>query len=426
MNILATDRLDEILAANGVRGQLCPRTMAEAVYLNPRVSGDPRDAIDLTPHIASGILVRSSLSEEEIASYVRFAAEVDDGEAQVLAVGLHRRLLVGTDDRRARRVATREGVELVSTPELILQWARGGTPSAAEQRSAIVDIEVRARYRPRPSDPSRAERDPATPPAPEPDRDHLGSALAELDNIRWDDIWERVEAVDAEEDDDLAKWSRKYVSYVRDELLAAIGDDNRRRVATPQPPQDLMTVEQRLEWWERQAYAQAARAERAEDAPHLHPNYDCGGKGHRSDVSEVQWCHDCTPHLATPPAPTLPPCPICGKNDLFIGRDGKPGCPHCEVAVVLPPTPPAPEPCEICGKPGHSVDACPAAEWGTLTPPAQPLPTVERDERFITAVLDYFLPFIETPFAGQAAQERIDERMRAARFLSRLSEARDE
>jgi hypothetical protein len=31
----------------------------------------------------------------------------------------------------------------------------------------------------------------------------------------------------------------------------------------------------------------------------------------------------------------LPPCPICGKDDLFIGTDGKPGCPHCEVAVTL-------------------------------------------------------------------------------------------
>ena len=32
----------------------------------------------------------------------------------------------------------------------------------------------------------------------------------------------------------------------------------------------------------------------------------------------------------------LPPCPICGKDDLFMGTDGKPGCPHCEVAVRLP------------------------------------------------------------------------------------------
>jgi hypothetical protein len=34
----------------------------------------------------------------------------------------------------------------------------------------------------------------------------------------------------------------------------------------------------------------------------------------------------------------LPPCPICGKDDLFIGTDGRPGCPHCEVAVLCAST----------------------------------------------------------------------------------------
>jgi hypothetical protein len=159
MNLLATDRVAEILAANGVRGLLCPRTMAEAVYLNPRVPGDQRDAIELSPHLGSGILAQTSLSADETATYVRLAAEVDDGEAQVLAVGLHRQLTVGTDDRRARSVATREGVALLSTPELILEWAQSAGVSTADKRNAVLDIEVRARYRPRPSDPAREEWD---------------------------------------------------------------------------------------------------------------------------------------------------------------------------------------------------------------------------------------------------------------------------
>jgi hypothetical protein len=43
------------------------------------------------------------------------------------------------------------------------------------------------------------------------------------------------------------------------------------------------------------------------------------------------------PHPLEEPIDTaaLPPCPICGKDDLFRGTDGKLGCPHCEVAVVL-------------------------------------------------------------------------------------------
>src|SRR5919108_3941785 len=88
MNLLATDRLEEILASNGWRGVVCPRTQAETVYLNPRASGASRETIDLGPHVASGTLIGTTLSEDETATYVRLAADVDDGEAQVLAVGL--------------------------------------------------------------------------------------------------------------------------------------------------------------------------------------------------------------------------------------------------------------------------------------------------------------------------------------------------
>jgi hypothetical protein len=159
MNLLATDRLEEILVASGARGILCPRTRAESIYLNPRSPSDPRETIDLSPHIDSGILVEASLDEDETATFIRFAAEVDDGEAQVLAVGLHRGLIVATDDRRARNVAAREGIGLLSTPELILAWAVRAGRRSDEHRQAITDIEIRARFRPRPGDPSRSEWD---------------------------------------------------------------------------------------------------------------------------------------------------------------------------------------------------------------------------------------------------------------------------
>jgi predicted nucleic acid-binding protein len=152
MNLLATDRLAEMLAANEVRGLVCPKTRAEAIYLNPRVSGEPRDVIDLAPDLASGVLIVTVLTGDEIASFVRFAIEVDDGEAQVLAVGLHRRLTVATDDRRARGLAARLGLAARTTPDLVLEWARRGGRNADEQRQAFVDIETRARFRPKPTD----------------------------------------------------------------------------------------------------------------------------------------------------------------------------------------------------------------------------------------------------------------------------------
>lgn len=155
MNLLATDHLADVLAANGTRGLLCPRTESEVIYLNPRTSGSPPEAIDLGPHIDSGTLMRVTLDAAETATYVRLAAEVDDGEAQVLAVGMHRGLVVATDDRRARRVATGLRVALLSTPELVVTWAAADGTQAVNVAPAIVDIEVRSRYRPRAADPNR-------------------------------------------------------------------------------------------------------------------------------------------------------------------------------------------------------------------------------------------------------------------------------
>lgn len=104
--------------------------------------------------------------------------------------------------------------------------------------------------------------------------------------------------------------------------------------------------------------------------------------------------------------------------------------------AALATTPPAPEPCEICGKPGHSVDACPAAEWGTLTPPAQPLPT-EPDWGRMAYVLGLIGPVdtddTEDAFVAYAEDIRAHYRRsdletdsQYAAYVSRLSEARDE
>ena len=153
MNLLATGRLDAILRANGVTGLVCPRTEAEALYLNPPEPGGSREVIDLEPLVAGGALRRADLEGPEVETFVRLAAMVDDGEAQVMAAALHRSLAVATDDRKARRLAGDLGVVVRTTPDLLKAWVAG--VSATEASAALVDIEVRASYRPRRSDPLR-------------------------------------------------------------------------------------------------------------------------------------------------------------------------------------------------------------------------------------------------------------------------------
>jgi hypothetical protein len=87
----------------------------------------------------------------------------------------------------------------------------------------------------------------------------------------------------------------------------------------------------------------------------------------------------------------LPPCPICGKDDLFVGTDGKPGCPHCEVAVVLPRERPRAEPfdeaqawADMAARRGDPELGTPAAEHGEW--PGESRPINKARERQILGI----------------------------------------
>lgn len=157
MNLLATDQLGSILDASEMAGLICPRTEREALYLHPRVAGNPRDDVDLEHLISAGTLSRTELDPAETARFVELAKRVDDGEAQVLAVCEHRSLPIATDDKKARSLAAELRVPTLSTPDLVFAWC--ATVSDAVCAAALLDIEVRASYRPGATDPQRAEWD---------------------------------------------------------------------------------------------------------------------------------------------------------------------------------------------------------------------------------------------------------------------------
>ena len=104
------------------------RTEAEAIYLNPRSPGLSRERIDIE-RLAAGVLART----------------------------VHRSLPAATDDHKAGRLAIDLGLSVLSTPQLVIAWASRAT--AAESAAAVLDVEVRANYRPRAADPLRSEWD---------------------------------------------------------------------------------------------------------------------------------------------------------------------------------------------------------------------------------------------------------------------------
>ena len=110
--------------------------------------------IDLGDAIAAGYIQTCQLEgQDELDAFVRFAMELDDGEASCLAIAESRGWTVATDDRKARRIASENGIALTSTPELIQKWVNATSPNEATVVELLRRIERFARFRPRRGDP---------------------------------------------------------------------------------------------------------------------------------------------------------------------------------------------------------------------------------------------------------------------------------
>ncbi len=127
---------------------------ALTVYGDPHpIGGLPgKEEIDLGPLVTAGQLRVESLAPgAEEVSAVNFAAALgDDGEAFTGAIAVHRNWAIAIDDRSAISFFRRQvpQLQIVTTPELVKQWADTASPSAEQVRIALRNIRSRGRYAP--------------------------------------------------------------------------------------------------------------------------------------------------------------------------------------------------------------------------------------------------------------------------------------
>jgi len=159
LNLSATSRAEEILQALPEQFAVADRAAGEVLFLR-RGGGGPdaeeRVPVDLAPLVASGALTLLHLdTDKEVAAYVDFAAELDDGEAMTCALALCRNLAVATDDRKAQRLlsAAAPAVPVYTTPGLLRRWAALRGVSASELALVLAAIQDRARFVPGRRDP---------------------------------------------------------------------------------------------------------------------------------------------------------------------------------------------------------------------------------------------------------------------------------
>jgi hypothetical protein len=107
--------------------------------------------LDLNPLIDSDLLkITRPETDAELADYVNFSQEVDDGEAQALAIAKHRAYVLLTDDRKASRIAARPEVAIatLTTVGVLREWQQHNQIEPDALRAVVKRISVLARFTP--------------------------------------------------------------------------------------------------------------------------------------------------------------------------------------------------------------------------------------------------------------------------------------
>jgi predicted nucleic acid-binding protein len=159
INIAATGRLPEILAAAARPVVVCDTVARETLYLRRGGTGEDaseRDPIDVTPWVDAGHLaIIHAETDHELATFVDLAVSLDDGEAMTIALAVHRSLVVVTGDRKAARIAAAL-VPVESSLALVKAWCERDRLDPQTVSAILGAIRERARYIPHNQHPLRS------------------------------------------------------------------------------------------------------------------------------------------------------------------------------------------------------------------------------------------------------------------------------
>lgn len=115
--------------------------------------------LDLDGAVKAGLLsIISAESEQERLDYVEFATELDDGEAESLALAKNRQLILVTVDQKSLHVARRPdvNVEPLTTVSVLQEWEKINRTNSKRLKVVVNRIRYLARFHPPPGSPNRA------------------------------------------------------------------------------------------------------------------------------------------------------------------------------------------------------------------------------------------------------------------------------
>jgi hypothetical protein len=151
INLAASQIWDEVAEANGYRFVLTRKVTEESqFYYLVRPSGLDRVEIDMQALEARGKIRVEDLLPEEIGTFVEYAQHLDDGEAETLAVSVHRGIELATDDLGAIKFVGEQQlpVKLVRTSSMVHAWASKVNPTQSLLTEVLRRISQGARFIP--------------------------------------------------------------------------------------------------------------------------------------------------------------------------------------------------------------------------------------------------------------------------------------
>jgi predicted nucleic acid-binding protein len=95
--------------------------------------------------------------EKEEELYIDYSSQLGSGEAMSIAIAQSREYFLATDDRKARRIfleGTANPAFLLSTADLIRNWAESNLIPSDRLKTALINIRRRANFTPRRIDPN--------------------------------------------------------------------------------------------------------------------------------------------------------------------------------------------------------------------------------------------------------------------------------
>lgn len=131
INLAASQIWDEVAEANGYRFVLTRKVTEESqFYYLVRPSELVRVEIDMQALEAQGGIQIEDPLPEELGTFVEYAQHLDDGEAETLAVSVHRGIDLATDDLGAIKFIEEQqlSVKLVRTSSMVHTWASQTNP----------------------------------------------------------------------------------------------------------------------------------------------------------------------------------------------------------------------------------------------------------------------------------------------------------